>query len=82
VSRHSAERSGSEKLNQANLAMSTARLLVEEREQMLHETGRTLRDQPLLVRAQWWNRPVSDQGAKAESSHSSAHHRTLSVPAQ
>lgn len=51
VSRHSAERS--EKLNQANLAMSTARLLVEEREQMLHETGRTLRDQPSLVRAQW-----------------------------
>lgn len=24
--------------------MSTARLLVEEREQMLHETGRTLRE--------------------------------------
>jgi hypothetical protein len=68
VSRHSAERS--EKLNQANLAMSTAR--VEERKQMLHKTGRTLRDQPSLVRAQWWNRPVSDQGAKAESSHSSA----------
>ena len=75
VSRHSAERL--EKLNQANLVMSTAR--VEEQKQMLHETGRTLRDQPSLVRAQWWNRPVSDQGAKAESSHSSAHHRTLST---
>jgi hypothetical protein len=48
VSRHSAERL--EKLNQANLIMSTAR--VEERKQMLHETGRTLRDQPSLVRAQ------------------------------
>lgn len=47
MSHHSAERS--EKLNQANLAMITARLLVEERKQMLHETGRVLRDQPSLI---------------------------------
>ena len=47
MSHHSAERS--EKLNQANLAMITTRLLVEERKQMLHETGRALRDQPSLI---------------------------------
>ena len=29
--------------------MSTARLLVEERKQMLHKTGRALRDQPSLI---------------------------------
>jgi len=77
VSRHSAEKS-----NQANLPiMSTARLLVEERKQMLHETGRALRDQlswiAVVGGAQWWNRPVSGQGAKAEPSHSAAHYRTL-----